>query len=323
MRSNSEGGEELPEEAGALFRHFFDAGAGLDRDEPKPSENLRRARRLAHWTDLAFAEVVKTCCGRMPDKDTMDGWKTGAHAPRAPYRDAVLATFFPPPRNPEAVRGYSALRAAWDRKAATAGRAKSDSDEQDRAVTWQLGEADSLEPRFVQVVLEQPEPANRGGFRIRATVAISDPFRRDMEGDVVLQVSLKEPVLQLHGPGYPPRQETKLGAKNQPHPFLRSIPNAWIVDGTERSKGQDLTEGEALVEISGDGSGQGEVSLTLKGTRDSLDIRRIKGGRRVTAVPSKEKLAVLHTLFGARLGLDPEDNTVILARHAMRRKTDT
>lgn len=300
-----------------LFQQHWQLGTGLARHAPKLAEYQKG------WTEKSFGDAMAKVGGAAPDPKTIRDWRQGKRRIQPRNKDAILACFFPVPLDEAAEKARAEMEAAWSRAPTGHAGEAEDAPSYEDVTPWQLDAPESLLDALVELRLHQPDPTNQGGFRLRATLAVDSRVLRETQGGEDLFVSLKDPVLHLASPGFPTKEGTKAGTSASPHAHLVSKPNGWTVLGTAEADGGDLIGDAALVEVGPDGSSEGAVTLTLKGTRHTILLTRLdaEGGSPASRALSNEKAAVLDALFGIKLTRDAE-GALILARHAMHRKSD-
>lgn len=292
----------------ALFRRHWDAGTGLAHNAP------HAVKRDGCYIYKTFADAYAKASRNAPDVKTVDAWKAGRRRPQEESKNAILAVFFPAPRDTEAQAASAVMEAAW-RDLPRALPAAATEDSTTALPGWTFDAPETAMPGLVELVLHQPVLDNDlpGAFRLRATLSLASDVYAETEDGQGFRVTLRDPVLALNCTGYHLDPESKLGGE---HPHLKSIPHGWRVDGAERADGSDVTGQRELGRILPHGDGTGSLTVLLKGGRHSVLVSPTdaEGKALPQRVPSEEKAAILDMLFRARLGRD-SDGATILARH--------
>lgn len=299
-----------------LFRRHWDAGTGLEYHAPHA---VKRDGRFIYKT---FADAYAKASRSAPDLKTVEAWKAGRRRPQEESKSAILAVFFPAPRDAAAQAACAAMEAAWQRLPRSAPAAVAE-DATPALTGWTFDDPETLMKGLAELVLHQPVLDNDlpGAFRLRATLALDSNVYTEAEDGHGYRVTLRDPIMALHCIGYHLDPATKLDSE---HPHLKSIPHGWRVAGAERADGSDVTRQRELGLIIPHGDGKGRLTVVLKGGRHCVTVvpTDSEGQALPQAVPTEEKAAVLDMLFRARLGRDA-DGVTILARHGAARGAPT
>jgi hypothetical protein len=312
--SNSEGnsGEEC--DFHILFRQHWDAGTGLARHAP------HAVKRDGGWIYKTFADAYAKISGDAPDWKTVKSWQAETRRVRERNKNAILATFFPLPRDAAAEGARLAMEEAWQRLPPQSNGTASGTLEE--RIVWHLDAPQCVMPELVELRLHQPEVGNRGSWYVKATLRVDSQVYRQVSDMQAVLISVHEPTLTLDTPGFPIAENSRIGERGDSHPNLCLRPNGWRVLGTVKAKGEvNLVEGEHLAIIGDDGSGDGPVTAALIGDGRAIRLTPadIEGKPIDAPVLTEEKAAIINLLF--RKGLAAyTGGAIVLARHSMRLK---
>lgn len=305
----------------ALFRQHWDAGTGL-------AHHARHAvERDRCWIYKTFADAfAKTPgnAGNALDSKTVEAWKVGpprVHRLQERNKDAILATFFPRPRDARAEAGCAEMEAAWARLPSSTTKVipSSSIETREDRLAWRLDPPQCIMKNLVELRLHQPDPGNRGSWYVKATLRIDSQVCCQLSPTEAVLISLREPTLTLEAPGFPIAENSRIGERPGGHPHFRPRPNGWHVLRTLDAKGEvNLAKDEHLAVIGGDGSGEGPVTVALiaDGRSIRLTPADTEGEPLDAPVPTEEKEAIISLIFCKQPSEDTS-GTVVIAQHSM------